>query len=149
MCNRYQDLINQSIFHSLLSLFYQRDWVVSIMIRCFTIFRIYKHNIHFVLYIHWIYHIFMHFFSNFFNPVQKNIFCRISFSNFWDVLPKCTCASAFDSLKCEQSKILAQRANTLGHLFQPFIGSISVSKPLRPFFIFSFVFKSQYFFIFC
>ena len=58
-------------------------------LRCFAVLRI--HSLYFVLYFYWIHHIVMHFFSN--------LFClEISFSNFSDILPTCTCASAVGNL---------------------------------------------------
>ena len=67
-------------------------------IRCFTISRIYKYSINFILQLYWIY-IFLYTFLVISLARHKQyIICRISFSKFTDMLPVFTCASAIGIL---------------------------------------------------
>ena len=64
------DLTKQHIYHSLLSLFCLKAWVIVCEVRCFTIFITNKYSIHFVSCFCWIQYIVTYCFSNFFCSIQ-------------------------------------------------------------------------------
>ena len=68
------------------------------MIRCFTIFRIYKYSIHFVLYFYLIHDIVIYFLPISFAQYKKYVIYLISFSKFSDVLPAFPYARAIGTL---------------------------------------------------
>ena len=67
-------------------------------ISCFTILKIHKYSIHFVLQLYWIHYIVIHFLVTSFSRYKEYMICLISFNKFSDVLPAFTCASATGNL---------------------------------------------------
>ena len=72
---RQMPRLDKTTYLSLLHLIWRiKQWCMKI--RCFTISRIHKYSIYFVLYLYWIHYILIYFFSNFFCLIERTS-CRI------------------------------------------------------------------------